>query len=60
MSQEENDLVDPQDGIELEAHRRKENLISEKNDEDKASEQDKDSDSDAETVDPREGNELSR
>jgi len=59
MSQEEEDLVDPQDDIELEARRRKEKPNSEENNEDEVNEQDKDYNSDAKTIDPREGNELS-
>ena len=54
------DLVHPQDNIELEAQREKEKPTSEENDEYEANEQYKDYYSDAETVDPREGEELSR
>ena len=50
MSQEEEDLVDPQDDIELEARRRKENTNSEENNEDEGSDQDKDFNFDAELL----------
>jgi hypothetical protein len=56
MSQEEEDLVDPQDDAELEAWRSKQQQAYEDN----ADEQGEPYDSDAEIVDPREEDEPSR
>jgi hypothetical protein len=53
MSQEEKDLVDPQDDIDLEEHRKKKEASKENLEEDTEN-QDKVYNSDAETVDPRE------
>jgi hypothetical protein len=59
MTQEEEDLVDPQDDVELEAQRKQKETLQEK-EEDKVNDQDKAYDSDAGIVDPREESELSR
>ena len=59
MTQEENDLVDPQDDIDLE-ERRKKKEASKENTEDDTENQDEVYDSDAEMVDPREEAGVSR
>jgi hypothetical protein len=59
MTQEENDLVDPQDDIDLEEQRKK-SQASKENTEDDTESQDEVYDSDAETVDPREEAGVSR
>jgi hypothetical protein len=59
MTEEENDLIDPQDDIDLEEQRKKKEA-SKQNTKDNNEDQDEVYDSDAETVDQREETRVSR